>query len=99
MVRFMLQLGILKHSKVFSYLERLIINMLEQTQRYMLNMKDIDTTHDQTITMSNQIRIQNDDSTQLTRTLLYIRSLKKHSIDIKIDSKMFNSNLIALKET
>ena len=46
MVRFMLQLGILKHSKVFSYLERLIINMLEQTQRYMLNMKDIDTTHD-----------------------------------------------------
>lgn len=97
----MLQLGILKHSKVFSYLEKLIINVLEQTQRYMLklNMKDIDTTHDQTITMSNQIRIQNDDSTQLTRTLLYIRSLKKHSIDIKIDSKMFNSNLIALKET
>ena len=50
-------------------------------------MKDIDTTHDQTITMSNQIRIQNDDSTQLTRTLLYIRSLKKHSIDINIDSR------------
>ena len=35
----------------------------------------------------------------LTISLLNIRSLKKHSIDIKFDSRVFNSDIIALTET
>ena len=35
----------------------------------------------------------------LTISLLNIRSLKKHSIDIKFDSRLFNSDVIALTET
>ena len=40
-----------------------------------------------------------DDSNILTISLLNIRSLKKHSIDIKFDSRLFNSDIIALIET
>ena len=35
----------------------------------------------------------------LTISLLNIRSLKKHSIDIKFDSRIFNSDIIAFTET
>ena len=40
-----------------------------------------------------------DDFNVLTISLLNIRSLKKHSIDIKFDSRIFNSDVIALTET
>ena len=39
------------------------------------------------------------DNTVLTICLLNVRSLKKHSIDIKHDSNIMNSDLIALTET
>ena len=39
------------------------------------------------------------DKRVLTLCLLNIRSLKKHSIDIKHDSNVFNSDIIALTET
>jgi hypothetical protein len=38
-------------------------------------------------------------SNELTISLLNVRSLKKHSIDIKCDSRLFNSDVIALTET
>ena len=42
--------------------------------------------------------LQNNDNI-LTISLLNIRSLKKHSIDIKFDLRLFNSDIIALTET
>jgi len=49
------------------------------------------------ITISNQIMNRNHST--LIISLLNIRSLKKHSIDIKFDSKICNSDVIALTET
>ena len=40
-----------------------------------------------------------DDFNVLTISLLNIRSLKKHSIDMKFDSRIFKSDIIALTET
>ena len=40
-----------------------------------------------------------DDFNVLTISLLNIRSLKKHNIDMKFDSRIFNGDIIALTET
>ena len=43
--------------------------------------------------------LQHHDSDTLTISLLNVRSLKKHSIDIKCDLRLFTSDLMALTET
>ena len=43
--------------------------------------------------------VPQDNFNVLTISLLNIRSLKKHSIDIKCDSRIFNNDIIALTET
>lgn len=40
-----------------------------------------------------------ENSSNLTLSLLNIRSLRKHSIDIKLDTNIFSSDIIALTET
>ena len=50
-------------------------------------------------TISRSTTLLPNDVNILTISLLNIRSLKKHSIDIKFDSRLFNSDVIALTET
>ena len=48
--------------------------------------------------LTNELSLQENRSV-VTICLLNIRSLRKHSIDIKFDSKIFKSDLIAFTET
>ena len=50
-------------------------------------------------TVPHLTNVLQDTSNVLTISLLNIRSLRKHSIDIKYDSRIFNSDIIALTET
>ena len=50
-------------------------------------------------TISHSATLLQNDFNILSISLLNIRSLKKHSIDIKFDSRLFNSDVIALTET
>ena len=50
-------------------------------------------------TISRSTTLLPNDVNVFTISLLNIRSLKKHSIDIKFDSRLFNSDVIALTET
>lgn len=49
--------------------------------------------------LNMQTNENNQDNAVLTICLLHIRSLKKHSIDVKHDSNIMNSDLIAFTET
>lgn len=47
----------------------------------------------------DSITTSQDDSTLLRISTLNIRSLKKHSLDVKFDIQLFNSNIIGCTET
>ena len=49
--------------------------------------------------ISHSTTLLQNDFNVLSISLLNIRSLKKHSIDVKFDSRLFNSDIIALTET
>ena len=49
--------------------------------------------------ISHSTTLLQNDFNVLTISLLNIRSLKKHSIDVKFDPRLFNSDIIALTET
>ena len=50
-------------------------------------------------TISRSTTLLQNDVNVFTISLLNMRSLKKHSIDIKFDSRLFNSDVITLTET
>ncbi len=71
--------------------------MLKQIQKFFKNLKG--PRDECMVPIPDSINPFQNHSTLLTISSLNIRSLRKHSIDVKFDLQIFNSDVVGFTET